>query len=126
MGSERLLVVDDEGVIGAMLQDALTFSGYEVETWEFPLHALERVRMGPERFDLVITDLLMPELTGVELARKVWEVRPRLPIILMTGYSEAMEEQDAMAMGFAKLLRKPVSLAVIGQSLRTALDKQPA
>jgi two-component system, cell cycle sensor histidine kinase and response regulator CckA len=122
-GSERLLVVDDEGVIGAMLQDALTFAGYEVETCEFPAHALERMRQEPERFDLVITDLMMPELTGVDLARKIWELRADLPIILMTGYTEDLDEESSLALGFAKMLRKPVSLSALGQAVRAALDR---
>jgi PAS domain S-box-containing protein len=124
-GSERILVVDDEVIIGAMLQDALTFSGYEVEIAEFPLLALELLRKEPERFDLVITDLMMPELTGVDLARKIWELQPGLPIILMTGYTEDLEEDSAKEMGFEILLRKPVSLSVIGQSVRAVLDRKP-
>jgi CheY-like chemotaxis protein len=109
-----------------MLQDALTFSGYQVETAEFPLLALERLRKEPERFDLVITDLIMPDLTGVDMAKKIWELRPGLPIILMTGYTEDLEEESAKEMGFEMLLRKPVSLSVIGQSVRAVLDKKPA
>jgi PAS domain S-box-containing protein len=125
-GSERILVVDDEGVIGAMLEDGLTFSGYEVEVTEFPAHALALVKQDPARFDLVITDLMMPEMTGSELARKLWEVRRDLPIVLMTGYTESLEEESAKEMGFAQLLRKPVSLSLIAQCVRAVLDGKPA
>jgi PAS domain S-box-containing protein len=125
-GSERLLIVDDESVIGAMLQDALTYAGYEVEACVSPVQALERLRHDPERFALVLTDLMMPEFTGVELARRMWALRAGLPIILMTGYTEDLDEDSARAMGFAKLLRKPVSLSVIGQSVRAVLDRKPA
>jgi len=124
-GKERLLVVDDEGVIGAMLQDALTFFGYEVETFESPVEALECFRADPEHFDLVITDLQMPELTGVDLAKPLLALRKGLPIILMTGYTEDLEEVAAKEMGFTLMLRKPISLAVIGQSVRAVLDRSP-
>ena len=121
-GSERILVVDDESVIGDMLKDALAFSGYEVEALDSPARALERIRRSPSRFDLVITDLVMPELTGLDLAKRIWEQRVGLPIILLTGYTESLDEETAEGMGFAKLLRKPVSLTVIAQSVRDVLD----
>jgi CheY-like chemotaxis protein len=123
-GSERLLIVDDESVIGAMLQDALTFAGYEVETYESPVRALERVRREPEHFDLLITDLVMPELTGMDLAKVIWELRADLPIILLTGYTETLDEESAREMGFAKMLRKPVPISTIGQTVRTVLDRK--
>jgi two-component system cell cycle sensor histidine kinase/response regulator CckA len=108
-----------------MLQDALTYAGYEVEVCVSPLQALERLRQDPQRFALVLTDLMMPEFTGVELARRMWALRAGLPIILMTGYTEDLDEDSARQMGFAKLLRKPVSLSVIGQSVRAVLDRKP-
>ena len=125
-GSERLLVLDDESVIGAMLQDALTFFGYEVETSDSSIEALDRILRDPGRFDLVITDLTMPDLTGLELARKLWEIRAELPVVLMTGYTENLDETSAVSMGFEALLRKPVSLSLIGQTVRAALDRRQA
>ena len=122
-GSERIMVVDDESVIGDMLQDALSVSGYAVEAFESSVRALERVRRDPDRFDLVITDLVMPEMAGMDLARRIWAVRPGLPIILLTGYTEDLDEDSAQTMGFAKLLRKPVPLAVIAQAVRAVLDR---
>ena len=123
-GSERLLVVDDEKVIGAMLQDALTYAGYEVEMSDSPVRALEWVRRDPGRFDLVVTDLVMPELTGAELAKTIWEIRAGLPVILLTGYAEILDEVSAQEMGFAKMLRKPVPLSRIGQVVRAVLDSR--
>jgi CheY-like chemotaxis protein len=122
-GSERLMIVDDEGAIGSMLQDALTYFGYRVQTFESPLTAWETFRNAPESVDLIITDLTMPELTGTDLAQRVWQARPELPVVLMTGYTESLDEESAMEMGFTTLLRKPVSLSVIGQTVRTILDQ---
>jgi CheY-like chemotaxis protein len=122
-GSERLLIVDDESTIGSMMQDALTFIGYRVETSEHPVQALDWFRKDPTGYDLVITDLTMPGLTGVELAKRIWELRPELPIMLMTGFTEDVDDESAREMGFFTLLRKPVSIALIGQAVRAALDR---
>jgi PAS domain S-box-containing protein len=122
-GSERLLIVDDESTIGSMMQDALTFIGYRVETSEHPVQALDWFRKDPTGYDLVITDLTMPGLTGVELAKRIWELCPELPIMLMTGFTEDVDDESAREMGFFTLLRKPVSIALIGQAVRAALDR---
>ncbi len=122
-GSERLMVVDDEGVIGTMLQDALAYFGYRVRTFESPMSAWHAFSGAPDQVDLVITDLTMPELTGTDLAKRLWGIRPELPVILMTGYTESLDEVSAQEAGFATLLRKPVSLSVIGQTVRTVLDR---
>ncbi len=122
-GSERLMVVDDEGVIGSMLQDALAYFGYRVQTFESPMSAWQTFSGAPDQVDLVITDLTMPELTGIELAQRMWHTRPELPVILMTGYTESLDEDSAREAGFTALLRKPVSLSVIGQTVRKVLDR---
>ena len=72
----------------------------------------------------LITDLVMPELTGMDLAKVIWELRADLPIILLTGYTETLDEESAREMGFAKMLRKPVPLSTIGQTVRTVLDRK--
>jgi PAS domain S-box-containing protein len=121
-GTERLLVVDDEAIIGTMLQDALAFIGYQVRTSESAVEALELLGSDPSAFDLVITDLTMPELTGVDLAKKIWNLRSDLPVILMTGYTENLDEESAKEIGFSALLRKPISVSVIGHTVRSILD----
>jgi CheY-like chemotaxis protein len=125
-GSETILIVDDESVIGSMMQDALTFIGYHAETSAFPVQALEAIQKDVMGYDLVITDLTMPGLTGVAFAKRIWELRSGLPIILMTGYTEGMDDDSVRGMGFSALLRKPVSIAAIGQAVRAALDQKRA
>ena len=94
------MVVDDEGVIGTMLQDALTYFGYRVQTFESPVSALHAFNSAPDQVDLVITDLTMPELTGADLAQRIWMIRPELPVVLMTGYTESFDEVAAQEAGW--------------------------
>jgi CheY-like chemotaxis protein len=82
---ERILVVDDEEVLALLLQRALTALGYEVEFTTQPAAALDLVRADPERFALVLTDQTMPSMTGLLLATNVRQIRPDLPVIMMTG-----------------------------------------
>jgi YesN/AraC family two-component response regulator len=79
--------------------------------------ALEVFRAVPEKFDLVITDQTMPYLTGVDLAKKILEIRPDIPIIMLTGHSDLIDEQRAKALGIARFLMKPISLEEIAQAM---------
>jgi CheY-like chemotaxis protein len=109
-GHGRVLVVDDEKSIVDMIMDMLDTLGYEAVPRYSSPDALEAFRARPESFDLVITDMTMPHLTGIDLARQILMIRPHIPIILCTGFSEALDENKIKRLGIKKLLMKPVSM----------------
>ena len=122
-GTERVLVVDDEEMIAMMLQLVLQDIGYQVTFSCNSLEALARIEQDPHSLDLLITDMTMPNLTGFELAKKALNIRPDLPIIICTGFSELLNKEEALALGIRGYLMKPVSLSELGQAMRTALEK---
>jgi PAS domain S-box-containing protein len=122
---ERLLVVDDEQVLVELSQRALDSLGYATEGTTEPAAALALVRADPARFALVLTDYTMPGLTGLMLAAQLREIRPSLPIILMTGYSASLTPGKIQAAGIAQLLLKPASLPALGTAVHAALTAQP-
>ncbi|MBI5583443.1 MAG: PAS domain S-box protein [Deltaproteobacteria bacterium] len=107
-GSGRILFVDDEPVLVAAAQRLLALSGYRVTGFSRPLEALDYIRKAPEETDLVITDLTMPQLTGLDLIRKLREIAPDLPVILATGYLDPAIAEKAKALGVEAFLNKPV------------------
>jgi len=109
-GHGRVLVVDDEKSIVDMIMDMLDTLGYEAVPRYSSPDALEAFRARPESFDLVITDMTMPHLTGIDLARQILMIRPHIPIIRCTGFSEALDENKIKRLGIKKLLMKPVSM----------------
>ncbi|MBU0665296.1 MAG: PAS domain S-box protein [Proteobacteria bacterium] len=121
-GTERLLVVDDEAVITTMLEVILQGLGYQVRSSSNSLEALALIDQDPMAFDLLITDMTMPHLTGFELAHKALAIRPDLPIILCTGFSELINKEQAQALGIRAYLMKPVSMRELGQKVREVLD----
>jgi len=123
-GTERLLVVDDEEQITGMLRLILQNLGYQVTVSGSSLEALALMEQDPEAFDLVITDMTMPGLTGSELAKKALAFRPDLPIILCTGFSELTNKEQAQAMGIRAYLTKPVSVRELAQAVREVLDEK--
>ncbi|MDP2876458.1 MAG: response regulator, partial [Holophaga sp.] len=80
----------------------------------------------PQAYDVVLTDFSMPNLTGRELAELIWAIQPGFPVLLMTGYSEDLEETKAHELGFADLLRKPLPLQCLAKALRQTLDATQA
>jgi PAS domain S-box-containing protein len=121
-GTERLLVVDDEEVLATMLQLILQGLGYQVRSFRNSLEALAHIEQNPMAVDLLITDMTMPHLTGFELAHKALALRPDLPVILCTGFSDLINKEQAQALGIRDYLMKPVSIRDLGQAVRTALD----
>jgi PAS domain S-box-containing protein len=121
---ERILVVDDEELLAKLCQKALTALGYEVEYSLQPDAALELVRASPERFALVLTDQTMPGMTGAVLAHQLRQIRPALPIILMTGYGLSLTPERLEAAGVTQLLLKPATLFSLGSSVHSALHRQ--
>ena len=122
-GTESILFVDNEPAIAEMGKRTLERLGYSVATRTSSKEALELIRLDPEKFDLVITDQTMPHMTGVDLAVEILKVRPDIPIILCTGYSQKMTSKKAHASGIRKLIMKPLVGAELGHTVREVLDK---
>ncbi len=120
-GKERILLVDDEYVLVDMLGRILTQLGYQVEPLTNSIEALELFRRRPDQFDLVITDLTMPELTGDQLAAEMIRIRPDIPIILCTGFSDRMNEPLARKTGIRRFLTKPVTQQDLAKAIREVL-----
>ncbi|MDY6950096.1 MAG: PAS domain S-box protein [Thermodesulfobacteriota bacterium] len=121
-GSERILFVDDEQPLVNLARQVLERLGYEVLATSSSLEALEVFRAGPDRFDLVITDMAMPLMAGDRLAKNLIEIRPDIPVILCTGHSERINEERAMAMGIRAFVMKPVVKREIAMTVRKVLD----
>lgn len=119
---ERILFVDDEDLLVRLGQKTLSALGYEVEIATLPSDALAMVRADPQRFSLVLTDHTMSGMTGLMLAKELLEIRPDLPIILMTGYTASLTPERVKAAGIRQLLLKPATLPVLAKAVRAALS----
>jgi CheY-like chemotaxis protein len=108
-----------------MGQRLLTRLGYAVVAYTSSREALDAFRAAPNRFDLLITDQTMPEMTGEILARAVRQIRPELPLILCTGFSETMTAEHARELGIDAYLMKPWEIGVLAQTLRRVLTPRP-
>ncbi len=125
-GEERIMIVDDEGEIAAMTKEMLEGLGYEISAFTSSAEALDAFAGAPSRYDLVITDLTMPQLTGVELARRLLEIRPDIPIILCSGLGETVSAETVGSAGIRKYLKKPILFREYGQAVRQVLDGKPS
>lgn len=121
-GSECILFIDDEPALVEIGKKTLETLGYDVTTRTSSIEALELFRSRPARFDLVITDMTMPNMTGDILAGELIRIRPEIPVILCTGFSGKVNEQQAMSMGIRAFLWKPVLTREMAVTVRKALD----
>lgn len=121
-GTEHILIVDDEQDIVSMMTLALEYLGYEVTIFSNPKKALCQIQKHSEKFDLVITDQAMPEMTGSELAGNLKSIAPKLPIILMSGYFEHNSEEAFDELNFDFFMKKPFTISHLSQIIRSALD----
>jgi CheY-like chemotaxis protein len=119
---ERILFVDDETALCQGWRSVLERIGYAVTTFTDPVLALEAFRCSPRDFDLVITDLTMPHMTGTELGRRMLELRPTLPILLVSGSTGSLTAEEVRALGLRDLLTKPVTPGALAIALRRTLD----
>lgn len=124
LGTERILFIDDEEFLIDMSRNMLERLGYKVTVRTSSLEALHTFRNQPEMFDLVITDQTMPGMTGIDLARRMMQIRPKVPIILCTGYSPLISEEKAKAMGIKGFALKPLSKSSISAIIREVLDAE--
>ena len=124
-GSEHILFVDDEPSIEALGRHMLEAFGYRVTTSRDPAEALERFRAAPGDFDLVITDMTMPGMTGDRLALELLRIRPALPVVVCTGYNEHIDSERARALGIGALVMKPFLKDDLADLVRALLDRAP-
>ncbi|WP_300459874.1 PAS domain-containing sensor histidine kinase [Desulfobacula sp.] len=122
-GRETILFVDDEETITEISREALTQLGYRVEAMSSPEDALALFKLNPGYFDVVITDMTMPNMTGIILAEKLFKIRPDIPVIICTGYSSKIDEKKAEQLGFAGYLAKPVTMSRIASAIRKIIDQ---
>ena len=122
IGEEHIMVVDDEPQVGQMNCESLELLGYQTSLFQHPVAALEAFSLHPEIYDLVLTDMTMPRMTGLDLLKKLRCVREDIPVVLCTGFSELIDEQKAQRHGFQKYLMKPVALRDLLFAVREVLD----
>lgn len=122
-GSERILFVDDEQTLVEIGKQMLEKLGYEVTTRTNSIEALELFRARPDQFDVVITDMTMPNMTGDKLAKEIIGIRADTPIVLCTGYSEHIGSESAKDMGIRGFIMKPLSMNDLSNAVRNGIDK---
>ncbi len=121
-GCEQLLLVDDEESIIVVEKQVLERLGYQVTSRTSSIEALEAFRANPGKFDLVITDMSMPKMPGDKLAHELLKIRPDIPILLCTGFSETMTDEKMKSLGIRGLLSKPILIKELAQKIREVLD----
>ncbi|MGD8834346.1 MAG: PAS domain S-box protein [Desulfobacteraceae bacterium] len=125
-GTEHILFVDDEAPIANIGRQALERLGYQVTTRTSSVEALKLFQAKPDAFDLVVTDFTMPNMTGDLLTTELMAIRPDIPVILCTGYSNKLSEDRAMEIGIRAFLYKPIVKAKISKTIRKVLDEDRA
>ncbi|WP_304511705.1 response regulator, partial [Desulfobacula sp.] len=121
-GTEQILLVDDENAIIAIEKQILERLGYQVTSRTSSLEALEAFRANPDNFDMVITDLAMPNMPGDKLSAELIKIRPDIPILLCTGFSETMSEERAASLGIKGFILKPIVIKDLARKIREVLD----
>jgi signal transduction histidine kinase/DNA-binding response OmpR family regulator len=122
-GSESILLVDDEEVLADMGKEMLEYLGYGVETRTSSVDALRLFSADPFRFDLVITDMTMPNMTGDKLAMEIRKIRADIPVVICTGYSERLLEERFKVIGISAFVMKPILMDKLARAVRAALDR---
>jgi PAS domain S-box-containing protein len=123
-GNEKILFVDDEKALVDLGHQMLERLGYDVTTRTSSIEALELFISQPPKFDLVITDMTMPNMTGDELARKLMAIRSDISVILCTGYSERISKEKAQAIGIREFVLKPIIMSELAVTVRKVLDER--
>ncbi|BBO71074.1 histidine kinase [Desulfosarcina alkanivorans] len=121
-----ILFVDDEAQLTEIGNELLEGLGYLVETRSSPIDAIEAFRMNPNKYDLVITDMTMPKMTGEKLAEEIKKIRPDIPIILCSGFGVNIDAETLAEIGVKQVLMKPVTLNHLAKTVRKVLDHEGA
>ena len=122
-GNERILCVDDEKEIVRVEQQILERLGYLVTSKSSGVEALAAFQITPDNYDLVITDMSMPDITGIKLVEQLIKIRKDIPIILCTGFSEKISEEKMKTLGIKNFLIKPFAMNDLSNAIRKVLDK---
>ena len=122
-GSERILFVDDEAILTKLGKEMLQSLGYTVTIRTSSFEALEMFKQRPDDFDLVITDMTMPNMTGDDLAIELMRIRPDIPVMLCTGYNNKISDERAAEIGIKAFAYKPISRADLAKTVRKLLDE---
>jgi len=123
-GSEKIMLVDDEESILISTRDILEDYGYHVSVFSNGMDALSEYKQNPEKYDLIITDMTMPHMTGVELVQHIFKLTPEQPVFLCTGHSELINKMKAKQMGILRYLEKPIHTHHMLTHIRKTLDKK--
>lgn len=118
---ERILFVDDEPAYANMMQRTLDRLGYAVTIFTRSIEALDAYKKNPGDFDLAITDMTMPGITGIVLTRELLALQPDLPVIMCTGFSEAIDEAKAKSFGIREYINKPADILTLAKAIKRAL-----
>ena len=121
--SQSIMFIDDDPKIVELVRRTLEPMGYKLTTFTDPTQALENLRGQADDYDLILTDLTMPAMTGLEFAKALFEIRPGMPVVLCTGYTEALTRKKVREMGFVELLIKPVVPSVLENIIPEILTK---
>jgi two-component system cell cycle sensor histidine kinase/response regulator CckA len=121
-GHQRILFVDDEPALVDIGKKMLEHLGHEVITRTSSLEAVEAFRNRPDKFDLVITDKTMPQMTGFDLAKELKHIRPDIPILLCTGFSDTTDSDKVKAMGISGLVMKRIVRREMAESIKQVLE----
>lgn len=122
-GNEKVMLIDDEKTTLDVEKNILTTLGYDVSDYNNPLDALEYFRHHTDKFDLIITDMTMPRMTGDKLAAEIKALRPEIPIIICTGFTKILSKEKAEEIGIATFLTKPVPMKDFATVVRKVLDE---
>jgi CheY-like chemotaxis protein len=122
-GTGSVLFVDDEPALANLGRRMLESLGYTAETRTSSIEALEAFRANPKNYDLVITDMTMPNMTGETLAKALMEIRSDIPIILCTGFSRRISEEKAKSIGIKGFLMKPLVKGELAKAIRRVLNE---
>ncbi|MBU3954283.1 MAG: response regulator, partial [Proteobacteria bacterium] len=121
-GNETILFIDDEAGLVEIGSSLLKRLGYKVETKTDPAEALDYIRSDPSRFDLIITDMTMPHLSGDQLIKEILKINPEMPVILCTGFSNKIDSEGAIMIGAKRYIEKPLNKNQLAYTVRKVLD----
>ncbi len=120
---EHILIIDDDHMLLKMTDQMLRKIGYRVTAKHSSREALDTFMKDPDSFDIIFTDQVMPEMTGAQLAKKILAVRPEIPIIIATGFSEKIDPESARALGIRKFIQKPFTRTILAETIREVIEE---
>jgi len=121
-GQKKILLIDDDSMVGNTVKKTLEHFGYGVDFRISPVEALNHFQRNPYGYDLIITDMTMPMMTGRELALEIMRVREDIPVIVCTGYSVTLSQEEAAKMGVKAVVMKPLTMTALEETVRKVIE----